>query len=231
MGSTSDQWQIQYPIIDELADEFSALVSDIRRVVRALGRDELKELKERVEDKLKSKKMQVTLPDSADDIINTIHVFWDHLNFEFTRSVVRYLNNKNLMKKMKSYEQIVKKMVGKCLKECKTRAIRPKPPPECVCMTVQLEVDPFSYSLHQVLNAKHFLVDKLGLSKAIFAGFKFGSIVHFFYIPKDTVRRAAARLPACQEDLHELKIVKVEVEGYFSFDVVSGKVSLHDCLC
>ena len=232
MVSPSAQWQIQYPIIDELADEFISLVREIRRVIRDLGHYELREFKECVEDKLKLKDpgLNVTLPDCADDLIDKIRKYWDHLNFEFTKSVVRYLSNDKLKKKMKSYEKEVKMKVGKCLKECKTREIRPKPPPHWETMSVKLDVNPFSYSLHKIFIAKDFLVNKVGIRDAIFAGFQPGSLFLFFYIPRNAIWIAAARSPSCIEDFHKMKMVKVEVEGHISFDVATGKASLHDCL-
>ena len=141
--------------------------------------------------------------------------------------VVLYLEDENLKMKMESYEQLVKREVTVCLSECSTRAIRPEPPPQCVNMSVKLEVDQYSYSLHEVLKAKPFLVDKLGVSTAIFAGFNPGSVVLFFYIPRDTVLTAAAQIPACLDDLCTMKMVNVEVEGHFSFDVATEKASLH----
>ena len=200
-------------------------------MVRALHHCQLRELKECVEDKLKSKHINVILPDSANGLITTIRRYWDPLNFEFTRFVVLYLEVENLKMKMESYEQLVKKEVTVCLSECRARSIRPEPPPQCVNMSVKLEVDQYSYSLHEVLKAKPFLVDKLGVSTAIFAGFNPGSVVLFFYIPRDTVLTAAAQIPASLEVFRIVKMVNVKVEGHFSFDVLTGKASLHVCLC
>lgn len=226
----SGQWQIQFPVIDKLADEFTSLVREIRRVIRALGPDRLRELKECVEDKLKSKTMKVALPSCVDDLISAVDQYWDYLNFEIAQLIVKYLSDDKLVKEMNSYEQMVRQNVKKVLQKCKKKSIKvAKKPPDCVTMSVTLDVDPVCYSLYQIIEAKDFLVDKLGLAMAKFVGFTCGSIILFFCILKNDAQAVSLKVLDYLEDLREMKMVNVEVESYFSFDVVTGKASLHDC--
>lgn len=234
MELQSNQSQIQFPIIDELADRFSLLALGVRRVIRALDIDQLREFKEFFEEKLKPKKGKpVTLPgpECVDELIKVISNQWNYLSFEITQAAVRYLENEDLMGKMKSYEQMVKQKVRKTLRECRKQKIKPETPPRCGRMSITLDVDSMCYSLHEILEVKAFLMDKLHFRKATFLGFQPGSIILYFFIWKDDVQIAKLQLPEYLEELREMKMVNVEVEGCLSFDVVTGKVSLYDCLC
>ena len=66
------QIQVQFPMIDELADEFALLIVNVKRELRSLSGSQLRDVKELVEEKLKSKGAPIALPSSADELISTI---------------------------------------------------------------------------------------------------------------------------------------------------------------
>ena len=99
------QIQVQFPIIDELADDFAILVACVNIEVHSLSASRLQELKALFEEKLKSKGAPITIPSSADELISTISQCWDCLSFEFAQLVVRYLGKEYLQAQLKRYEE------------------------------------------------------------------------------------------------------------------------------
>ena len=225
------QWQIQFPIIDDLSTEFALLAARIDTAVRRLNSSRLSELKTCVAVKLRCKDPvgQCFLPSAAEELMSALHKYWDFLNFEFAQLVVNYLEDERLQRQMRSYEEHVRMKVLETLQECKKKNIRPEPPPNCVSMSITVNIDPHSYSLHRVLQMKDFLVHRIGLSIALFAGWMNGSIKLHFYISAGDVEVAECGLKEHLEDLQSLQVMKLEVFGRFCLDVISGmsiKVSI-----
>ena len=163
------RWQTQYPIIDELTDEFGLLVADVDSKVHSLSHERLQGLKKCFEEKLKSKNTSPgVFTSSAESLINAMSKYRDSLNFEFVKLVVRYLEDEDLQKRMVVYEEKVRKGTEKLLTECRVNKITPIVPPECIPLTTH--VDPRSYSLYRVLEVQDFLVRRIGVSVALFAG-------------------------------------------------------------
>ena len=183
---------IQFPIIDELSDEFALLAAAIDIAVHELNQPRLSGLKSCIASKLKAKQRtsQGLLHCTADELMSTLHKYWDYLNFEFAQLVVDYLRDDELQKQMRVYKDNLTRKVLQTLEECRQRAVQPEPPPNCVSMSVTVSMDPHSYSLHYILMMKDFLVDKIRIDAAIFTGWSPGSITLYFYINVDDVETA-----------------------------------------
>ena len=156
---------------------------------------------------------QGPLHNIADELMNTLQKCWDYLNFEFAQLVVQYLGDEQLQKKMTIYEENVPLKVRKTIEECKQRAVQSKPPPNYVSMSVTVQVDPHSYSLHHVLRMKNFLVHKIGIDEALFRGWSEGSITLHFHINVDDVEAAQIGLKAHLKELQDLQVTRLEVSG------------------
>ena len=140
--------------------------------------------------------------------------YWDFLNFEILQLVVKCLDDRELNVQLAEYEKSVRKKVTRTLTECKKRNIRPLPPNNFVMVPLTLPVDAHSYSLHKVLQMKDFLVNKMGIDFAHFAGWKNGSVILYFYILESDFEGATLRLkdPECLRLLClELDVQNVEV--------------------
>ena len=156
------QTQDQFPIIDELADDFALLIAGVKKEVHSLSASRLQGLKALVEEILKSKGMSITIPSSADDLISTISPYWNFLSLEFACLVVRYLGNDDLHTQLKSYEENLQKKAKILLTHCREKNITPRAPP--------VDEDPYSFSLYRILEIKDFLVHRIGMDIALFAG-------------------------------------------------------------
>ena len=214
------QWQTQFPIIDDLSTEFAMLAAKIDTAVYKLNHNHLRELKTCIEVKLKCKdpRSQGFLPSAAEELMSALHEYWDFLNFEFAQLAVNCLKNDSLQREMRRYEKHVKAKVLTTLQECKKRDICPEPPPNCVPMCITVNVDPHSYSLHRILQMKDFLIHRIGLNFALFAGWMNGSIKIHFYIGAGDLTVAELVSQKHLEELQSLQVTKVEVFGRFCLD-------------
>ena len=221
------QWQIQFPIIDDLSDEFSLLVAEIDAAVHRLNINGLSALKSCIEIKLKSKDPtgQGSLPSTADELMSALLKYWDFLNFEFAQLVVKYLADERLQKLMSRYEENVQAKVVTTLQQCRERSIKPEPPPRCMLMSIAVNVDPHSYSLHRILQMKSFLMYRIGLDTALFAGWEKGSVKLLFYIAMEDVGTTEHELKEHLKELQNLQVTSVKVFDKFQLDVFSGKSS------
>ena len=164
-------------------DEFG--VADVDSKVHSLSHERLQGLKKCFEEKLKSKNTSPgVLTSSAESLINTMSEYRDSLNFEFVKLVVRYLKDEDLQKRMDLYEKKVRKGTEKLLTECRVNKITPIASPECT--SLKIHVDPRSYSLYEVLEVRDFLVRRIGVSVALFAGWSEGRILHFNIVAENS---------------------------------------------
>ena len=169
-ASPLSQTQVQLPIIDELADEFALLIVSVKRELRSLSDSQLQDVKELVEEKLKSKGTLIALPSSADELISNISKYWDFLSFEFAQLVVRYLGNEDLQEQLQRYEESLRRKATILLTQCREKNITPRAPPGCFSVKITVDEDPYSFSLHRILEIKDFLVRRIKMDMALFAG-------------------------------------------------------------
>ena len=207
------QLQVRYPIIDELADEFALLIAAVDRELCLLPQDRLQELKTSIEKKLKSKGTPITMPSSAEELIITISQFWDFLNFEFAQFVVRYIGIEELQARMQRYEEDLRRGAEVLLMHCRENNITPRAPPGCNSMTITMGVDPLSFSLYRILEIKDFLVIRIGMNTALFAGWSDGSITLHFYFLEDDMEMVAYLLKGHELELRNMQVVAIEVGG------------------
>ena len=227
-GVPDVQVPIQFPIIDKLSDEFALLAAAIDIAVHELSQSRLSGLKTCITTKLKAKYLtsQGLLHSTADELMNTLQKCWDYLNFEFAQLVVDYLRDDELQKQMRIYKENVTLKVLQTLEECRQRAVQPEPPPNCVSMSVTVDVDPHSYSLHHILRMKNFLVHEIGIDNALFKGWRKGSITLHFYIMVDDVETARRGLKTRLKKLQDLQVTRLEVSGRFCLDVPHSKLEV-----
>ena len=224
----SPRWLVQFPIIDELADKFALLHNKISMAIGQLDDSRLLGLREYILMKLNSEGEagQMPIPTIADDLIAVIRNHSNFLNFEITQLTVTYLENEDLQKEMRKYEEDVRVKAQMTLKECKRRELQPQPPPDTGLMTVKVNVDAHSYSLHRVLQMKDFLVHKLELSVAFFTGWMDGSVTHYFFITVEDMATAEHRFKKHMVELQTLQVIRLEVLDKFHLDVPITEVSI-----
>ena len=205
------QTQVQFPIIDELADDFATLVACVNIEVHSLSASRLQELKALFEEKVKSKCTPITIPSSADELINFISQYWDFLSFEFAQLVVRYLGKEYLQGQLKIYEENLRIKAEILLTHCREVNINPRAPPVCVIMTITVYKDPYSFSLHRILEFKDFLVHRVGMDMALFTGWSPGSIILHFCILEYDMETAVRQLYTHKLELRAMQVVAIEV--------------------
>ena len=179
-----------------------------------------------VEEKLKPRSTlhaAITIPSSAEDLLSTIRKYWGYLNFEIVELVVDYLHIKELKIQFEKYKNNVLEETRKLLKHCKKERITPIVPPGCKTMCMIVDVDPYSYSLHHILEAKSFLVTYLKMKVAWFAGFRPGCIILHFHILEDDMKTAVHQLKE-----HELELRKMHVEAIEVGDVIVYQATLNE---
>ena len=177
------QIQVQFPIIDELADDFAILIINVKREVHSLSARRLQGLTTILKEKLKSKGTPIAIPSSADEWINFISQYWDCLSFEFTQLVVRYLGNKDLQAQLQRYEESLRRKAEILLTQCREKNITPRAPPGCVSVKITVDEDPYSFSLHRILEFQDFLVHRIGMDIALFSGWRSDTVTP---LSKDT---------------------------------------------
>ena len=213
------QGELYYPIIDELSSEFSLVVADIAKEVSSLSRKRLIGLTAGVKEKLKSKSIPITIPSSAEDLISTMSEYWDFLNFELAEFVVDCLHIEELLTRFQKYKKNVRKETSRLLRYCRKEHITPREPPRCKRMKIAIGVvDPHSYSLHLILEAKSFLVHQMRMNIALFAGWCPGSIILHFYILEDDMETAVYELKGHELQLRNMQVVAIEVGGVIVYE-------------
>ena len=209
--------QIQSPNIEELSSKFAMLADELDGAVHQLSKEHLQKLKINVSQKLNAKNPTglVLLAETADELMNALNRYWGFLNFEFAQLVVDFLGLQTLQKQMISYEEAVDKKAELILRQCKQRVVQLEPPPKCVPMLITVNVDPHSYCLHNIRQMKYFLVNRLGLSIAIFSGWTHGVIELLFYIAEgDVPLLHELDLNLHLKHLQELQVTKVEADSF-----------------
>lgn len=202
------QWQIQYPIIDDLGDMFALLVAEVTDKVHQLEPRKRRKLRVTIEAKLKTKARQESFSDEPDELMQGISQYWNFLNFEILQLVVKCLDDRELEVQLKEYEDSVREKVTCTLVECETGKIMPIPPDKFVMLPLTLPVDARSYSLHKVLQMKDFLIHKMGIDMIYFAGWENGSIILYFYILESDMEDATLRL----KDPEYLRLLCLELD-------------------
>ena len=205
------QTQVQFPIIDELADDFALLMVDVKRELRSLSDSRLQDVKELVEEKLKSKGTPIQLPSSATKLISTISKYWNCLSFELAQLVIRYLDKEDLQAQLKRYEENLRRKGEVLLTQCRGSNIAPRVPPDCFSMQITVDEDPYSFSLHHILEFKDFLVHRIGMNIALFTGWDRGSIILHFCILEYDMETAVRQLYAHKLELRAMQVVAIEV--------------------
>ena len=205
------QTRVQFPIIDELADDFAVLIAGVNIEVHSLSASCLQGLKALFEEKLKSKGTPIAIPSSADKLMNFISQYWDYLSFEFAQLVVRYLGKEDLQEQLQRYEEKLRRKGEILLTQCREKNITPRAPPGCVSMKITVDEDPYSFSLHRILEIKDFLVHRIKMDMALFTGWLSGSIILHFYILKGDMETAFRQLYAHQLQLRAMQVVAIEV--------------------
>ena len=205
------QTQVQFPIIDELADDFAILIAGVNIQVHSLSASRLQGLKALFEEKLKSKGAPIAIPSSADKLINFISQYWDFLSFEFAQLVVRYLGNEDLQEQLQRYEESLRRKATILLTQCREKNITPRAPPGCFSVKITVDEDPYSFSLHRILEIKDFLVHRMGMDIALFTGWSPGSIFLHFCILEDDMETAAHQLYVHKLELRAMQVVAIEV--------------------
>ena len=207
------QLQVQYPIIDDLADEFALLIDGVAKELHSLSHARLNGLKASIEEKLRLKSMPITMPTSAEELMSSLSKFWDFHNFELAQFVVRYLGTEELQTRMQIYKGKLQKRAEILLTHCRVRNITPRAPPGCDSMKMTVGGDPHSYSLHRILEMRDFLVSRIRMTIALFAGWSPGSIIQdlHFYVLEDDMETAVCLLKEHKLQLGRMQVVAIEV--------------------
>ena len=184
---------------------------DVKRELRSLSDSRLQDVKELVEEKLKSKDKTITIPSSAAKLISTISKYWNCLSFELAQLVIRYLGKEDLQAQLKRYEENLRREGEKLLTQCRGSNIAPRVPPDCFSMKITVDEDPYSFSLHRILKFKDFLVHRVGMNIALFTGWDHGSIILHFSILEDDMETAVRQLYAHKLELRAMQVVVIEV--------------------
>lgn len=85
-------------------------------------------------------------------------------------------------------------------------------------------VDPHSYSLHRILEMRDFLVSRIRMNVALFAGWSPGSIILHFYVLEDDMETAVYLLKEHKLQLGGMQVVAIEVDDTLVYqDMVSDE--------
>ena len=216
--------EVYEPIIDELVHEFSQLVAKISEEVYDLPPRRCFALKMCVEETLNPRKnTQIIVPSSAEDLLSTIRQYWGYLNLKLVESVVDYLDIEELRIRFQEYKKSVRKRTCKLLRYCKKQRIEPVKPPMCRSMRMTVDVDPHSYSLQRILDAKDFLERDMKIKVPLFAGWAESSIILHFYILEDDMETAVRRLKDHETRLRGMQVVAIEVDGVIIYQDTPSK--------
>ena len=220
------QLPVQFPIIDELADEFALLMADVTQETCSLSRSRRLALKTCMEEKLKAKRIPIVIPSSAEDLMSTMSKYWDFLNFEIAQLFLECLKDEALLMRMRTYEANLRKKSKKLLRYCKKNRITAQPPPGCRYMMITMDVDPHSFSLQLVLDAKDFLA-KIGIKATLFSGITTSSIILHFYVLDVDVEPADYQQEEHKVLLKEMHVVAIEVDGVLVYPSMHKLKGVH----
>ena len=232
-----------WPEFDTLQDEFSTLVSKLPEALHALDQPQFDSLLVYLRERLRPMvdgcfptEGPPNLPDSPtpSELIQHLQKchYWNYLNTNLLEDIIRLITGEGspLRSLMAKYKKNVCSKVTATLEECKRKNVKPEPPPGYTTMAVEINTggNPLSVHLYWILQFKDMLVKRFGVSDVLFAGFTEGSIVLYFFIPKEAVYSLCPKLEANCAVLEEQHVTTLVVFDHFSVDVGYQQMSLLD---
>ena len=230
-----------WPEFPALQDEFSTLVSELSDTLHTLEQPQFERLlvylRERLRPMVDGCFPAVGPPNIPDDPTPSELVrhlqkqpYWNYLNTDLVEGIIKHVSGEgsHLASLMAEYKENFRSKVTHTLEECKTKNVKPEPPPHYTTIAVEVNTggNPLSFHLYQILRLRDLLVQKFGMSGTLFAGFTEGSIVLYFFIPEEAVYSLCPKLEANCTALEELHVTTVVVFGHFSVDVGYQQMSL-----
>ncbi len=230
-----------WPEFPALQDEFSTLVSKLSETVHKLEQPQFDSLLVYLRERLRPMvagcfptEGAPNLPKgiTASDLVPHLqdYNYWSYLNTDLVEGIIKRVSGVGspLASLMAEYKENVRSKVTHTLEECKTKNVKPEPPPHYTTIAVEIDPggNPLSFHLHQILRLRNLLVQKFGVNDVLFAGFTKGSIVLYFYIPEEAVYSLCPKLEATCTALEELHVTTLVVFGHFSVDVGYQQMSL-----
>ena len=231
-----------WPEFDTLQDEFSTLVSKLPEALHALDQPQFDSLLVYLRERLRpmvdgcfpteGPPNLPTGPISSSELLQHLQTchYWDYLNTNLLEGIIKHVTDKGspLGSLMDEYKKNVCSKVTATLEECKSKNVKPEPPPGYTTMAVEIDTggNPLSVHLYWILQFKDMLVKRFGVSDALFAGFTEGSIVLYFYIPEEAVYSLCPKLEANCTVLEEQHVTTLVVFDHFSVDVGYQQMSL-----
>ena len=234
-----------WPEFRTLQDEFSAIVSKLSNVLCALKPAQFDSLLVYLRERLKPMVNgcfptgePADLPKgriTPSDLMQYLQNRWDYLNTALIEHIIKYICESilqgvsqaanSLHTLMTEYKKNGCSKVTRTLEECEKKKVKPDPPPNYTTMAVKINPreDPH---LHQIVQLRELLVDTFGVHDALFAGWKEGCIVLYFFIPKEAVYSLCPKLESSCAALQHLHVTTVVVFGHFSVDVGYQQMAL-----
>ena len=223
-----------WPEFPALQDEFSTLVSELSETLQTLEQPKFDSLLVYLRERLRPMvdgcfptEGSPNLPKGITPSELVPHLqdynYWNYLNTDLVEGIIKRVSGVGspLASLMAEYKENVCSKVTHTLEECKTKNVKPEPPPHYTTIAVEVNTrgNPLSFHLYQLLQVKDLLVQKFGVNDVLFAGFTEGSIVLYFFIPEEAVYSLCPKLEANCTALEELHVTTLTVFGHFSVDV------------
>ena len=235
---------VYWPEFETLQDEFSVIVSELLEVLKALEPGQLDKILVYLRKRLKPvvngcfpTREPANLPRGKVTPLELIqHLqdfhYWDYLNTNLLEGIIRRVTEAGspLHSWMTQYKEDVRSKVTHTLEECKKKDVKPEPPPNysIVAVEVNSRGNPLSFHLHQIMQLRDVLVNKFGVSDALFAGFGEGSIVLYFFIPEEAAYSLCPKLESNCTALQDLHVTTVVVFDHFLVDISFQQMTILD---
>ena len=180
------------------------------------------------------------LQKSDGDYVHYLQPYWDSLDCNLLHRLIRQLKKPDLMEDWKQYRTQVKEACTATLEECRRSLPQGRElPPNQISVGFQTAQPPNDVTVQKMLDLKDFLIKRMGLEEADFAGFTNSDVTLFFTVSRSRLPFLVRLCALHRRSLQEFSTTVVFVPGEFIYDVITDQefpypevyVRVCECTC
>ena len=158
------------------------------------------------------------------DYVHYLQPYWDSLDCNLLHRLIRQLKKPELISDWEQYRTQVKEACTATLEERRRSLPQGRElPPNQISVGFQTTQPPNDVTVQKMLDLKDFLIKRMGLEEADFAGFTNSDVTLFFTVSRSRLPFLVRLCALHRRSLQEFSTTVVFVPGEFIYDVITDQ--------